>query len=255
MKTLACFFTSSVGRKFLMAASGGLLFLFVVAHLLGNLQIFLPPEAINNYARYLQDHPELVWPVRLALLGLIGVHVWAAVTLTRENRAARPIEYWGRPAPYGASLTSRTMMISGIALGAFIVYHLLHYTVVVEGVSGAKVSLRALKAQQDVYAMMVAGFSVWYVSFAYLVGVGALCWHLAHGLGAMFQSLGLKNAVYGPVLDRAARVVAVLIFLGYGSIPVAILSGHGRAHLQQVVERLSHAPANECPAPSAGTHS
>ncbi|MCS7090929.1 MAG: succinate dehydrogenase cytochrome b subunit [Verrucomicrobiota bacterium] len=247
MKTLVCFFTSSVGRKFLMAASGGLLFLFVVAHLLGNLQIFLPPEAINNYARYLQNHPELLWPVRAGLLVLLGVHVWAAVTLTLENRAARPVQYWGRPAPYGASFASRTMMVSGVAVGAFVLYHLLHYTVVVEGLSGTKISLRALKAQHDVYAMMVAGFRVWYVSLLYVVGVGALCWHLAHGLGAMFQSLGLKNRIYGPWLDRLARAVAALIFLGYASIPAAILAGHGRAHLQQVIERIETAPERGTP--------
>jgi succinate dehydrogenase / fumarate reductase cytochrome b subunit len=237
MKTLAHFFTSSVGRKFLMAGSGGLLFLFVVGHLLGNLQIFLPPESINNYARYLQTHPELVWPVRLGLLVLLGVHVWAAATLTVENRAARPVSYWGKPAPYGAGLASRTMMVTGLALAAFVIYHLLHYTVVVEGVSGTEISLRALKARHDVYAMMVAGFSVWYVSLCYIIGVGALCMHLGHGLGAMFQSLGWKNATYGPCLDRAARVVALVIFLGYSSIPVAVLCGHGREYLKQVVEQ------------------
>ncbi|MGA4579303.1 succinate dehydrogenase cytochrome b subunit [Limisphaera sp. VF-2] len=247
MKTLAHFFTSSVGRKFLMAGSGGLLFLFVVGHLLGNLQIFLPPENINAYAKYLQTHPALLWPVRLALLALLGIHVWAAATLTRENRAARPVGYWGRPAPYGATLSSRTMMVSGLALGAFVIYHLLHYTVVVEGISGAQVSLRALKAQHDVYAMMVAGFSVWYVSLFYILGVGALCMHLGHGLGAMFQSLGWKNATYGPCLDRAARVVALLIFLGYASIPVAVLCGHGQNYLQQVVQRVG---AASVPAPS-----
>lgn len=247
MKTLAHFFTSSVGRKFLMAGSGGLLFLFVVGHLLGNLQVFLPPENINAYAKYLQTHPTLLWPVRVVLLALLGIHVWAAATLTRENRAARPVGYWGRPAPYGATLASRTMMISGLALGAFVIYHLLHYTVVVEGISGAKVSLRALKAEHDVYAMMVAGFSVWYVSLLYLVGVGALCLHLGHGLGAMFQSLGWKNATYGPCLDRAARVVALLIFLGYASIPVAVLCGHGHEYLNQVVERVG---ARSVPAPS-----
>ncbi|GIX50129.1 MAG: hypothetical protein KatS3mg132_323 [Limisphaera sp.] len=239
MKTLACFFRSSVGRKFLMAGSGGLLFLFVVAHLLGNLQIFLPPEAINNYAKYLQSHPELIWPARIGLLALVGIHIWAAVTLTLENRAARPVEYWGRPAPYGAGLASRTMMVSGVALAAFIVYHLLHYTVVVDGISGARVPLSQLKARHDVYAMMVAGFSVWYVSLAYLVGVGALCFHLGHGLGAMFQSLGLKNDVYRGCLDRAARVVALVIFLGYSSIPVAVLAGHGREYLQQTIERIA----------------
>src|SRR5258706_5581190 len=86
-------FGSSVGRKYIMALSGALLFLFVLLHLAGNLQIFLGPEVLNRYGHFLQSNPELIWPARLILLGLVGLHIWAAITLTIGNRAAPPVPY------------------------------------------------------------------------------------------------------------------------------------------------------------------
>ena len=236
MSNVASFFASSVGRKIIMAVTGAGLGLFVVGHMIGNLQIFLSPEAINRYARFLQSNPELLWPVRLVMLILVGLHGWSAVMLSIENQRARPVGYHGNPAPLAASFASRTMLVGGIVAAVFLVYHLLHYTVVVEGVNGARVSLRELKAAHDVYAMMIAGFSVWYVSLFYVVGVGLLCLHLSHGLAAMFQSLGWKNHVYGPLIDKAAKVIALALFLGYVSIPVAVRCGHGQAHLRHAAE-------------------
>lgn len=240
-------FGSSVGRKYVMAGTGAALFLFVVGHLVGNLQIFLPPAAINRYAHFLQSNLEVLWPVRVGLLTLVGLHVWAAVSLTLENRRARPVGYAGGGAPYGAELASRTMLVSGLIVASFLVYHLLHYTVKVEAVNGAALAIGQLKdpatGHADVYAMMVAGFSVVPVSLFYLVGVGLLCFHLSHGLQAMFQSLGWRNAVYGPRVAKAAKVVAVVLFVGYASIPVAVLCGHGRAYLNEVVKAAPVQPA------------
>ena len=236
MSNVASFFASSVGKKFIMAVTGAGLFLFVAGHMIGNLQVFLPPEAINRYAHFLQSNLELLWPVRLVMLAMLGLHAWSAITLSLENRAARPVGYYGNPAPLAASFASRTMLVGGLVVAVFLVYHLLHYTVLVEGINGARVSLRELRAAHDVYAMMIAGFSVWYVSLFYVVGVGLLCLHLSHGLAAMFQSLGWKNHVYGPLIDKAAKVIALALFLGYVSIPVAVRCGHGQAHLRHAAE-------------------
>src|SRR5262245_38101327 len=126
MSVLANVFKSSVGRKFLMAGSGILLVLFVVAHLVGNLQIFLGPEALNRYGHFLQSNPEILWPARIGLLVLIGVHIWAAVSLTRENRAARPVAY-ASYRPVGSTYASRTMLMSGLIVLAYVIYHLLHF--------------------------------------------------------------------------------------------------------------------------------
>ena len=218
-------FCSSLGKKYLMAGTGLLLMLFVIGHMAGNLQMFLGPEAINRYGHFLQSNVELLWPVRLSLLAIISVHIWSAAKLTQENRAARPSAYeqWQ---PTAASYASRTMLMSGIIVGIFIVYHLLHYTVMVKAVNFAGTDFHSLtdpEHRHDIYRMVVIGFQQPLVSLFYIVGVGLLCLHLSHGMSAMFQSLGWKNRACGPCLDRAARWGAVVIFLGYVSIPITIL--------------------------------
>lgn len=250
MNVVCKFLQSSLGKKYVMAATGFVLVGFAVGHMVGNLQFYLPPEAINRYARLLHFSDELLWGVRLALLAAVGLHIWSAAQLSLENKAARPVGYYGNPAPLAASYASRTMLISGSIIFAFVVYHLLHYTMRVEAINGAKIPFASLLAEdgkQNVYAMMVAGFSVWYVALFYLVGVGLLCLHLSHGIQAMFQSLGWKSHYYGPLLNRAAQVVALVLFLGYASIPLSVLvCQHGKAYLQEVVLKASaHAPAGE----------
>jgi len=250
MNVVCKFLQSSLGKKYVMAATGFVLVAFAVGHMVGNLQFYLPPEAINRYARLLHFSDELLWGVRLVMLSAVALHLWAAVTLSLENKAARPQGYYGNPAPLAASYASRTMLISGSIIFAFVVYHLLHYTMRVESINGASVPFSSLLAEDgklDVYAMMVAGFSVWYVSLFYLVGVGLLCLHLSHGIQAMFQSLGWKNHVYGPLLSNAAKVVAIVLFLGYASIPLSVVVWqHGKAYLQEVALKASaHAPAGE----------
>jgi succinate dehydrogenase / fumarate reductase cytochrome b subunit len=230
MNLIKRLFTSSVGRKYLMAISGGCLVLFVTGHMIGNLQIFLGRETINNYARFLQSSQEVLWLVRLSLLALLVLHVWSASTLTLDNRRARPLGYTGNPVPTAASYASRTMLMSGIIVATFIIYHLLHYTAQVEAINFTGESFQVLKEplrdgreRHDVFAMMILGFRVPYVSLFYLVGVGLLCLHLSHGVRAMFQSLGVKNGHWGPLIDRAAAVLAWVLFLGYASIPLAVL--------------------------------
>ena len=223
-------FGSSLGKKYIMAASGAVMFLFVIGHLAGNMQIFLGREAINRYGDFLQSNVELLWPVRIILTAIIVLHIWSATQLTLENRAARP-EAYAQWQPTAATYASRTMMVSGIIVAIFIVYHLLHYTVMVRAVNltgkdfDAKPEFLDAKGRHDIYKMMVTGFSSWPVSIFYLVGVGLLCLHLSHGISAMFQSLGWKKRSYGECLDRASKWVSALIFLGYSSIPAAILLG------------------------------
>jgi succinate dehydrogenase / fumarate reductase cytochrome b subunit len=231
MKVITNIFSSSLGKKYIMAVSGLVLFLFVVGHLVGNLQIFLGPEAINRYGHLLQSNIELLWPVRIFLLCMVGLHIWSAAKLTRENKAARPVPYanWN---PTVATYASRTMLMSGLIVLAFIIYHLLHYTVLVQSINMTGQNFASFEDSQgrhDIFKMMVVGFSSKLVSGFYVVGVGLLCLHLSHGVSAMFQSLGWKNKVYGPCLDKGARIIAWLIFLGYISIPVAILLGYGKA--------------------------
>ncbi len=228
MSSNASLFRSSLGKKFVMAATGALLFLFVVGHMVGNLQIFLGPEAINRYGHLLQSNVELLWPVRLGLLAILLLHVWSAAKVSRENKAARPVGYAGDPAAPGASYASRTMLMSGLIVGAFIIYHLLHYTVQVQAInlSGRDfVPLHDEQGRHDVYAMMVIGFQQPLVAGFYLVAMALLCTHLSHGVYAMFQSLGIKVGFCPGLPKCLARWASILIFVGYASIPTAILVG------------------------------
>src|SRR5947207_8933422 len=162
MNNVANLFKSSLGRKYIMAISGGALFLFVVGHLLGNLQIFLGPEAINRYGEFLQSNKEILWPARLGLLFMAALHIWAAVKLSAENKAARPIGYADNPVPVAASYASRTMLMSRLIIAAFVLYHLLHYTVQVRGLNFTGkdfLTLRDAEGRHDVFGMMVAVFS------------------------------------------------------------------------------------------------
>ncbi len=229
MKIIANIFGSSLGKKYIMAVTGGVLLLFVVGHLVGNLQFFLGPEAINRYGHFLQSNPELIWPARITLILMVVLHGWSAITLSLENNAARPVSYAAYQ-PLGSTYASRTMLVSGLIVFVFIIYHLLHYTAQVQYINltgQSFVDFTDPERRHDIFKMMVVGFSNRWVSGFYILGLGLLCLHLSHGASSIFQSLGWKNEAYRPFLDKAAQVLAVVIFIGYISIPMAILLGYG----------------------------
>jgi succinate dehydrogenase / fumarate reductase cytochrome b subunit len=225
------FFCSSLGKKYIMSITGFALVGFVIAHMVGNLQIFLGAEAINRYGAFLQGNVELLWPARIFLLVIVVLHIWSASRLTIENRAARPVPYadWN---PTVASYASRTMMMSGLIVAAFVIYHILHFTVMNSAVNLQHVDFEHDKqffdaqGRHDIFRMMVVGFSNPLVCLFYIIGVGLLCLHLSHGFSAMFQSLGWKKRSYARFLDNLAKVVAFGLFIGYISIPVSIFLLH-----------------------------
>src|SRR5215471_5130115 len=222
-------FHSSLGKKFVMAISGFVLFGFVLGHLAGNLQVFLGREAINRYGHFLQSNPELIWPARLFLLLMVGLHIWSAAKLTIENRAARPIAY-AQYQPVGSSYASRTMLMSGLIIFVFVVYHILHFTVQVSYLNftgRSFIDFTDPAKRHDIFKMMIVGFSNIWVSGFYILGMALLSLHLSHGFSSMFQSIGWKNRNYGPLLDKLSCVMAAIVFIGYSSIPVAILLGYG----------------------------
>src|SRR5215475_3259313 len=207
MNVLTNLFKSSLGRKYIMALTGVVMFLFVLGHLAGNLQIFLGREAINRYGHFLQSNPELIWPARIFLLLMLLLHIWSAVKLSAENKAARPIPY-GTWQPVGSTYASRTMLMSGIIVFVFIIYHLLHFTVQTEWVNLTHknfIDFTDPAKRHDIYKMMVVGFSNFWVSGFYILGMALLCLHLSHGASSMFQSIGWKSKAYGAFLDRFAR--------------------------------------------------
>jgi succinate dehydrogenase cytochrome b subunit len=207
----------------IVALTGVILMLFVVGHLLGNLQIFLGPRWVNDYAQHLRDLGPLLWLVRFVLLVSVLLHIYFTILLAIENRRARPLPYVKKE-NVKASFASRHMVVSGVVVLAFIIFHLLHFT-------GRNFDphFPLLKNDPlnhyDVYSMMVYGFQNVYVSSFYIIGLFLLTLHLTHGASSFFQSLGLNDKKLTPQLAFAARVFAWLLFIGYTAIPVAVLLG------------------------------
>jgi succinate dehydrogenase / fumarate reductase, cytochrome b subunit len=211
------FWQTTVGRKAIMAVTGFILFGFVCGHLLGNLQIFLPPEKINHYAATLRSLPPLLWGTRITLLVSVIVHIWSSFQLWLLQRQARPIKYVKRTS-LNSTYASRTMLWSGPIIAAFVIFHLLHLTFGTVHPGGPF-------DEHNVYNNIVTGFQVWPVSLFYILAMIMLCYHLYHGLWSIFQSLGFSHPVYTPWLQRFSKVVAILIAAGNISIPVAVLAG------------------------------
>lgn len=219
------FYASSIGKKMVVALSALGLMGFLVGHLAGNLLIFKGPDAINTYAAKLHELGPLLWVARVGLLALVGVHIAATLQLAAQNRAARPQEYVA-PATLRATLSSRLMVLSGLTILAFVVYHLLHFTVGnLHGFYDADGAYRLEDGRQNVYKMMVAGFSVWFNSAFYLLALALLGSHLSHGVSSVFQTLGLTTPRTRPLFNLAGWVFAVVICGGFASIPVAVLAG------------------------------
>jgi succinate dehydrogenase / fumarate reductase cytochrome b subunit len=217
MSRASSFLRSSLGLKILMALSGLALFGFVIAHMVGNLQAFLGPEALNGYAEKLRLVPSLLWAARLGLLAAVLVHIWSAWRLTLMNRAARPQGY-REHAWRESTYASRTMRWSGVLLLLFIVYHLLHFTF------GAR-AVHPHFVPGDVFHNFVTGFQNPLVSLAYIVAMLFLGLHLYHGAWSFLQTLGLSHPRYNPLRHAFATFVTVVVVAGNISFPVAVLAG------------------------------
>ena len=216
MARSAALFNSVVGRKIVMAVTGVILTGFILAHMVGNLQIFLGPERINAYGRFLHANMELLWPVRIVLLLSVSLHVLAAWQLTiLNNFKARPIAYLKKTA-IASTYAARTMVWSGPIVAAFIVYHLLHFTT---GTAHPNF------IEGDVYHNVITGFQVPAAALFYIVANILLAMHLYHGVWSMFQTLGVNHPRYTPWLKGGAKVFGVVIGLGNCSIPLAVLAG------------------------------
>ena len=222
MSTVRALTGSTVGRKVLMAVSGGLLVLFVIGHMIGNLKAFQGAEAFNHYAEFLREvgyplvpHMGLLWIFRIGLLVVVGTHLWCAWTLSRESRAARGGRYKVQH-PQVLGYASRTMRWGGVIVFAFIVYHLLHMTVGTvhpDFVAG------------DAHGNLVRGLGVPWVAASYGIAVTALCLHLQHGIWSALQTVGVSNPGFNVVRRPIASAIAGVVWLGYLSIPVSVLLG------------------------------
>jgi succinate dehydrogenase cytochrome b subunit len=217
MTKLATLLDSSVGKKVVMAVTGAILFGYVAGHVSGNLLAFLGPQAINEYGHFLHTflHGTGIWIARAGLLVALVLHVWAAVSLAAENRAARPVGYRKRKSQE-STFASRTMILSGPLLAVFVVYHLAHFT------TG---SVHPSFVAGDVYHNLVAGFRLPGVVAFYALAMLALGLHLYHGAWSMLQTLGASHPHWNLLRNRAAKVATVLVVLGFLAIPTAVILG------------------------------
>ena len=220
--TAARIWRSSIGKKFLMGISGLALVGFAVAHLAGNLTIFLGPDTINAYAEKLRHLGVLLWVARITLLGFAAVHVLMGIELARENRAAR-LKGYRRQKSIQTTLAAKTMALSGILILVYIVYHLLHFTFGVTHPQAAH--LEDPLHRHDIYSMVVLGFQRVPVAVGYIAAMALLCLHLSHGIGSLFQSVGFNSERSRPVVERAGRLIALGLFIGYSAIPLSVLLG------------------------------
>lgn len=222
---LGALWGSVIGKKVVMAVTGAVLILFVIAHMLGNLKIFSGPEEINAYSRFLREvgwpelgYGQLLWIVRAILFICVILHITAAWQLTRMNWQARPVGYESRKnveTTWGAL----TMRWGGVLLAVFIVFHLFHFT-------GGMVGFQPGQFEHlMVYQNVVAGFLVWPISVFYIISMGALCLHLDHGIWSMLQTLGWVTVDNTKSLKIVSRVIALVIFAGFVSVPISVLAG------------------------------
>lgn len=218
---------SSIGRKFIVALTGLVLVLFLAGHLAGNLLVFAGREAFNDYAQFLHHalHGAGVWIARISLLAATTLHVAATISLTRENKAARTP--YAHQATIQASKSSRIMIWSGLTILAFIIFHLLHFTVQAGSDFSSYVDQQhydlTKETRHDAWRMVIVGFSNPLVVLFYVIAMTLLCSHTSHGVGAMFQTLGFRSRKAAPFITAISKGYALLIWLGFISIPLAIL--------------------------------
>ena len=208
--------------KFIMALTGAVLILYLVAHMIGNLKIFMGEESLNTYAEWLRVVGEpalpaqgLLWLVRIVLLVSVVAHIVAATVLARRARRARPVKYAHRR-PVSTSYASRTMRWGGVIIGLFVIYHILDLT------TG---TLNPLGVRGEVYDNVVADFSRWYITLAYTLAVVAVGFHVRHGVWSALQTLGRSSGPDQTRYKAIALVFAVVLTAGFLAVPFAVQFG------------------------------
>lgn len=207
------FYRSNIGMKVVMALTGIVLFGFVVGHMVGNLQVFWGEHILDEYAKFLHEHPTVLWPVRFGLLACLLAHMHAAITLTSRSSAARPKGYKQIKRSNYATIGMRT---SAVFVFLFIVYHLLHLTV------GA---VHHDFIHGEVYHNVTSAFQKPAIAIVYMVANLLLGLHLYHGLWSMFRTLGVSSTRYDTLARYFAQSFSALIVVGNVFIPLAILVG------------------------------
>lgn len=233
-RSATAYWQSSIGKKLIVAVTGIVMVLFLAGHLTGNLLIFAGREAFNDYAQFLHEagHGALVWIARIGLLVAVTLHVITTIQLTRQNRAARKEKYEFKTV-IQAKKSSSLMIWSGLTILAFIIFHILHFTVKIAG-GFAEMMDKAYHAatgetRHDAYGMVIAGFQNcsinWVVVAFYVIAMSLLCSHLSHGVGSIFQTLGLRSKKSQDLIRKVSLGYSFVIWAGFISVPLSIFFG------------------------------
>lgn len=218
------FYRSTIGKKIIMAVTGLIGIGFVIAHMVGNLQVFVGADKLNAYGGLLHGPlAEVTWLFRIVLIAAVVLHVSMAVQLTRRAAAARPVEYAQR-LPQVSTLASRSMGWGGVLLVVFIIVHILHFTtqrVDPAGWAGKTDST----GRRDIYGNVVASFHIWWVAAFYIAAMIALGLHLYHGAWSSIRTLGFAKSSEQPLKRRIAIVVAVIVWAGFTLVPLGVVAG------------------------------
>lgn len=212
---LSRFLTSSIGKKQVLAFTGFAFCGFLIGHLLGNCLLYLGPESFNSYAHALVSNP-LIYVAEAGLITLALIHLGMAIKLKIENKKARPVGYAKKARQEdGATLASKTMILSGLVILVFIVIHLIYlkfgtwYEITHDGV-----------VMRDLYRLTLEVFSSpLHVAF-YVVSMAVLAFHLSHGVSSMFQSFGFRHARYTPIINLLGKLFVAVIFVGFSTLPI-----------------------------------
>lgn len=226
MATSTSVLKSTVMQKAVVAISGLLFVLFLIGHLSGNLLIFAGPLTFNKYAQGLRDLGPLLWIFRIVLVLSLVLHVTFTIRLRKRNTVARPVEY-SKKTPVASTVFSRSMMYTGLTILAFVIFHLAHLTwgkIQPEHYSGTWI-LPDGRTVHDVYKMTVTGFATPWISLVYVICVSMVMMHLQHAIQSAVHTLGLRHPRYTPAILKAGATIAVVLWLGFISIPVSVLSG------------------------------
>jgi succinate dehydrogenase / fumarate reductase cytochrome b subunit len=209
-------FSTSVGKKYLMAASGLLFLLFLTTHLLGNLSVYGGPKAFVSYAEHLHALGKLLVVAEIGLVVALIIHVTTAVFLFFENRRARPVKYAVDKGGGGRTFSSQTMPYTGLLILTFVVVHLATFS-----------HHFVDQSTRNIFQIAHAVFSNNIYLIIYTLGVLVVAFHVQHGLWSAFQSVGANHPKYMPFIRGTSLIFAVIVAAGFGFLPYAILSMGG----------------------------
>jgi succinate dehydrogenase / fumarate reductase, cytochrome b subunit len=231
-------YRSAVGKKWVMAITGIALLGFVLAHMVGNLKVYLGADDMNHYGEFLRELLEplvprtfVLWGMRLGLIAAFALHIHAAYALTRMNHRSRDEKYAGGRDYVAANFASRTMRWTGVIVALYLLFHLADFT---WGTTNNEF------VRGDPYNNLVASFERVPVAVLYIVANIALGIHIFHGTWSLFQSLGWNNPRFNRWRVHFARAFATLIVVGNVSFPAAVLAGVLETDVEERIVACEH---------------